>query len=142
MTDRLTLDEARSRHPDAAVIDVIDRTGPGGETYPAIYVWADDDEALDDDGARAEAVYWLAPTPGRLDHGWARRVALLACEAGMAGDYEQRALCWAALGDYDADSVTDWRGAGYETEADYLATWLREGVSLDELTERCLDALA
>ena len=53
-----TLIQAKAAHPDAEVIDVIAR-GPDGRD--AIYVWATEEESVDDPGANCEAVYWLIP---------------------------------------------------------------------------------
>lgn len=54
--EKVTLEEVRSLHPDAAVIDVIPRGDDGRE---AIFVWDTEEDAQDDPGAKARAVYWL-----------------------------------------------------------------------------------
>jgi len=58
--ETLTVSQAEMRHPHAEVIDVIDRTAANGDARPAIFVWNTEKESVNDDGAHAEAIYWLA----------------------------------------------------------------------------------
>lgn len=54
----LTISQAKAAHKTAEVFDIIDRTDADGETKPAIYVWATEADAKNDDGGNAVAVYW------------------------------------------------------------------------------------
>lgn len=54
-----TLSAARLAHPTSAVIDVID-TNDGDIVREAIWVWDTLDDARNDDGSNAVAIYWLA----------------------------------------------------------------------------------
>lgn len=54
-----TMQEAKAVHPTAEVVEVIDRADADGEPRQAIYVWDSEEDAANDDGANAVAVYWL-----------------------------------------------------------------------------------
>lgn len=60
----MTLEDAKQAHSDCEVVEVIDRWHDG-IARPAIYVWATEERAENDDGAAAEAVYWLAEEVSR-----------------------------------------------------------------------------
>ena len=55
--ETITEAEASTRHP-GCVIDVIDRADDTGAARPAIYVWDSEEDAANDDGANAVAIYW------------------------------------------------------------------------------------
>lgn len=58
-TKTKTIDEAVALHP-SCYIDVIERAEQDGAGHDAIYVWASEEDAEDDDGSLCVAIYWLA----------------------------------------------------------------------------------